>query len=153
MKAIFAGMHFRTRVCLAVLILSGCLNKPDCIVTTTNLVKISFVDASNKARTTVIDSIRVSGVSQLLYLAKSTSSVDLPVQPGLTESVFNFYFETRSEQVKVQYSSQPQVISADCGAYTQFNELTVSESSFTSFSIISDQLSTNATVNLQLRIE
>lgn len=153
MKAIFAWMHFRTGVCLAILILSGCLNKPDCIVTTTNLVKISFVDATNKARITAVDSIRVSGVNNLLYVDKDVASVELPVQPGLTESVFNFYFETRSEQVKVQYSSQPQVISADCGAYTQFNELTVSESSFATFSIISDQLSTNATVNLQLRIE
>lgn len=153
MKAIFAGMHFRTGVCLAVLILSGCLNKPDCIVTTTNLVKISFVDAANKARTTAVDSIRVSGVNDLLYVDKDVASVELPVQPGLTESVFNFYFETRSEQVKVQYSSQPQVISPDCGAYTQFRELTVSESSFASYTIVLDQLSTNATVNLQLRIE
>lgn len=136
-----------------VLILSGCLNKPDCIRTATNLVKIGFVDGSDKARTTAVDSIRVSGLAELLYVGKSTNMVELPVQPGLTEAVFDFYFEERSERVKVQYYSAPEVISPDCGAYTQFSELTISESSFTTYAIISDQLSTHATSNIQLRIE
>lgn len=135
------------------IVVTGCLNKPDCIPTATNLVKISFVNASNQARPTAVDSIRVAGLNEVLYQAVTVSAVELPLRPDLTQAEFEFFFEQRDEKIALVYDAQPQVISMECGAYTIFKDLTLTESTFVADSVITTQTSTNATVNIQLRIE
>jgi hypothetical protein len=134
-------------------LLAGCLNEPDCIITSTNLVKISFKKDSKTAREITFDKINVSGLTKDFYVEQKVTSVQLPVDPVEIESTFTFYFEGRTETMLLTYSKKAEVISASCGAFTNYSDLFVSESSFDSLRITNNQLLINATSNLEVFIE
>jgi hypothetical protein len=134
-------------------LLAGCLNEPDCIITSTNLVKISFKKDSKTAREIIFDKINVSGLTKDFYVEKKVTSVQLPVDPVEIESTFTFYFEGRTETMLLTYSKKAEVISASCGAFTNYSDLFVAESSFDSLRITNNQLLINATSNLEVFIE
>ncbi len=134
-------------------LLSGCLNEPDCIITSSNLVKIYFKKDSKTAREITFNKINVSGLTKDFYVEKKVTSVELPVDPEDIKSTFTFYFEGRTETILLTYSKQAEVISAPCGAFTNYSDLFVSESSFDSLRITNNQLLINATSNLEIFIE
>jgi Family of unknown function (DUF6452) len=133
--------------------LTGCLNEPDCIITSTNLVKINFKKDSKTAREITFDKINVSGLTKDFYAGQKVISVQLPVDPEATESTFTFYFEGRTDTIHLSYSKQSEVISATCGAFTNYSGLTVSESSFELFKITNTQLLINASSNIEIFVE
>lgn len=134
-------------------LVTGCLNEPDCIITSTNLVKINFKKDSKTAREITFAQINVSGLTNDFYAGQKETSVQLPVDPEATESTFTFYFEGRIETLHLTYSKQSQVISVACGAFTNYSGLTVTESSFELFNIINTQLLINATTNIEIFVE
>lgn len=138
-----------------IFIFSGCLNEPDCIVTSTNLVKIYFKKDSKTSREITFTKINVSGLTKDFYAGQKVSSVILPVNPGDVESTFTFYFEKRVETVHLAYTKQTEVISASCGAFTNYSNLMVPETSFKvdSIKIINNQLLLNATSNLEIYLD
>jgi len=134
-------------------LLSGCLNEPDCIITSTNLVKINFKKDSKTAREITFTKINVSGLEKDFYLGQKVTSVQLPVDPENIESTFTLYFEGRTETMHITYTKQSQVISVNCGAYTNYSSLSVPESTFELFNITNRQLLLNATSNIEVFIE
>ena len=134
-------------------LLTGCLNEPDCIITSTNLVKISFKKDSKTAREITFTKINVTGLANDLYVQQKATSVQLPVQPEDTKSTFTFYFEGRTETMLLTYSKQAEVISASCGAFTNYSDLFVAQTTFDSLKITNKQLLINATSNLEVFIE
>jgi Family of unknown function (DUF6452) len=127
----------------------GCLNEPDCLITSTNLAKIAFVNGKN-IREITFDEIRVSGLDKIYYENAKVSSVQLPVNPETTEITFTFAFENRVETLHLKYKTSVQIISDKCGAFTNYGDLEIIESSFTDTQVVDNQLSTNATVNIQI---
>ena len=134
------------------LITVGCLNEPDCLITSTNLTKISFVNGKN-VREIKFDEIRVSGLDKIYYEDAKVSSVQLPLNPEMTEITFTFTFEGRVETLHLRYTTTVQIISDKCGAFTNYSDLEIIESSFTDTQVVANQLSTNATVNIQLSVD
>ena len=134
-------------------LLTGCLNEPDCIITSTNLVKISFKKDSKTAREITFTKINVTGLANDFYVQQKATSVQLPVQPEDTKSTFTFYFEGRTETMLLTYSKQAAVISASCGAFTNYSDLFVAQTTFDSLKITNKQLLINATSNLEVFIE
>ncbi|MEY4929966.1 MAG: hypothetical protein RI909_690, partial [Bacteroidota bacterium] len=123
-----------------IFLLTGCLNEPDCIITSTNLVKINFKKDSKTTRPIAVTKINVSGLAKDFYAGETVSSVQLPVNPDDVESTFTFIFEGRTETIHLTYSKTPKVISLDCGAFTNYADLTVSESTFELYKITNNQL-------------
>lgn len=136
-----------------IFLFSGCLNEPDCIITSTNLVKINFKKDSKTAREITFTQINVSGLTKNFYAGQKVSHVDLPVNPDDIKSTFTFIFEGRTETIQLTYSKQSEVISKSCGAFTNYSDLLVSENSFDSLKITNKQLLINATSNLEVYIE
>jgi hypothetical protein len=136
-----------------IFLFSGCLNEPDCIISSTNLVKINFKKDSKTAREIAFIKINVSGLTKDFYAGQQVSYVELPVSPDVNEATFTFYFEGRTETMHLTYSRQSEVISASCGAFTNYADLTVPESSFELFNITNNQLLINATSNLEVFVE
>jgi hypothetical protein len=134
-------------------LLTCCLNEPDCIITSTNLVKIYFKKDSKTTREITFDKINVSGLTKDFYAGQKVTSVELPVDPVEIKSTFTFFFEGRTETMLLTYSKQAEVISAPCGAYTNYSDLFVSETSFDSLRITNNQLLIDATSNLEIFIE
>jgi Family of unknown function (DUF6452) len=130
----------------------GCLNEPDCIITSTNLAKIAFVNGKN-IREITFDEIRVSGLDKIYYEDAKVSSVQLPVNPETTEITFTFTFESRVETLRLRYKTSVQIISDSCGAFTNYGDLEIIDTTFTETEIVANQLSTNATVNIQISVD
>lgn len=138
---------------LLVFLFSGCLNEPDCIITSTNLVKIYFKKDSKTPREITFTKINVSGLTKDFYAGQKTSYVELPVNPEDVESTFTFRFEGRVETVLLTYTQQSQVISVSCGAFTNYSNLAVSETSFELYKITINQLLLDATSNLEIYLD
>jgi Family of unknown function (DUF6452) len=141
------------QIIVLILLFTGCLNEPDCIITSTNLVKIYFKKDSKTPREVNFTKINVSGLTKDFYPAQKASYVELPVNPEATESIFTLIFEGRTETIHLTYTKQSQVISAPCGAYTNYSDLSVSESSFELYKITNNQLLIDATSNLEIYLE
>lgn len=153
-------MHFEKVYCVRVfrflglmLLLASCLNEPDCIITSTNLVKVNFKNLENKARTIVLDSIIVAGLPVPYYKGESTSAVQLPVSPDEDGATFTFVYEGVRQTLSLTYIRGIEVISPDCGAYPNFSGLGVMTTSFDSLNLVNDRLLINATVNLEIYLE
>lgn len=136
-----------------IFVFSGCLNEPDCIITSTNLVKIYFKKDSKTSREITFTKINVSGLTKDFYAGQKTSYVELPVNPEDIESSFTFSFEGRVETVHLTYTKQSQVISASCGAFTNYSNLSVSETSFELYKITNNLLLLDATSNLEIYLD
>ena len=133
--------------------MTGCLDEQDCIITSTNLVKINFKIDSKTARVITFTKINVSGLTKDFYSGASVSSVQLPVSPDDNEATFTFEFEGRTETMHLTYTRQSEVVSTSCGAFTNYSGLSVSESSFELFTLTNRQLVINAASNLEVFIE
>jgi hypothetical protein len=136
-----------------IFLLTGCLNEPDCIITSTNLVKINFKIDSKTARLIDFTKINVSGLQKDFYTGAPVSSVQLPVSPDDNEATFTFEFEGRIETMHLTYTRHSGVISPSCGAFTNYSDLSVSESSFELFTITNKQLLINAASNLDVFVK
>jgi hypothetical protein len=133
-------------------LLTGCLSQPDCLITSTNLVKITF-KSGNNIRLVAFDEIKVSGLDKLYYQNEAVSAVQLPVNPEASEMTFTFKFEGREETLTVGYETSVQIVSVDCGAFTNYVNLSVINSTFTDPQVLVNQLSTHATVNIQISVD
>jgi Family of unknown function (DUF6452) len=144
-------LKFVPIICLFILLV-GCLNEPDCVITSTNLTKIAFVKG-NVARVITFDQIQVSGLEKKYYENAQVSSVQLPVNPDTTEIIFTFTFEGRTETLHLRYKTSTEVISDSCGAFTNYGDIEIIDTSFTNIQIVANELSTNATVNIQISVD
>ncbi|MBL7870216.1 MAG: hypothetical protein JNM78_01290 [Cyclobacteriaceae bacterium] len=132
---------------------TACLNDQDCLITSTNLVKIQFKNLKNKNKNIKLDSVEVSGLGYFYPTTDSISNLALPVSPMVNEATFTFYYYNSSPAVTVEYFTQAQVISAKCGAFTNYIDLRVTTTSFDSLKIINDRLRINQNANLEIFIE
>lgn len=141
------------QIIVLIFLFTGCLNEPDCIVKSTNLVKISFKKDSKTAREITFAKINVSGLAKDFYVGQKVSSVQLPLSPVESEAIFIFNYEGRADTIHLIYTKRAEVISAACGAFTNYGDLFVSETSFELFKITNNQLLINATSNLEVFLE
>lgn len=143
------------QVLLLIFLFAGCLNEPDCLITSTNLVKINFKRDAKTAREITFTKINVTGLTKNFYAGQKVTSVQLPVDPNADESVFEFYFEGRKDTILFSYKKRTEVISVACGAFTNYSDLSVSESTFELFNITitNNQLLINATSNVEVFVK
>jgi hypothetical protein len=136
---------------LILFIFSSCLNEPDCIVTATNYVSISLVHLESDTAV-LFDSILVSGTPSLYHEGDSVSSLEVPVDPNQLTSTFRFYYNSTMDSIRVSYSRKAQLISPACGAFTQFQDLSILSTSFGDLKVVDPQLSTSAEANLTIKL-
>lgn len=136
-----------------VLLLASCLNEPDCIITSTNLVKVGFKNLENKALSIEMDSIIVAGLARPFYKDSTITSVELPVSPDQDGATFTFVYNNTRQTLSLAYLRGIEVVSPECGAYPNFRGLNVVTTSFDSLNLVNDRLLINATVNLEIYFE
>lgn len=146
---------------IIILLLSTCLNQPDCLVTATNNVKISLKRTdSDSVNTVKFIAISVSGTDTLLYMDKKVSSLTLPVNPATLSTTFKFEYKSKpdttfvkKDSLTLSYAAQYFVISPECGGYVYFSNLSVFSTSFANApKIVNPQLSTSATANIEIKL-
>jgi hypothetical protein len=141
------------RFVFVVFVFSACLNQPDCVNNSTNVVKIAFKTETSAAREITFTAITVSGLNKKFYTGTKASAIDLPVDPDQSQTTYTFTFEDRTEVIVLNYKRTAQLISAACGAFLNFSQLQVEDTTFENYRIVNNQLVKNATVNLEIFIE
>lgn len=132
------------------LFLFSCLDGPDCLVTTTNLVKIDFKNVDGTAKTLALTNVTVSGTALTFYANQNVASVQLPVNPTATETTFTFVEGATSKSIKIGYAVTNRVISEKCGAFAYYTDLRILENEFTSARVRNFLLLTNVTSNVEI---
>lgn len=147
---------------LLILLLSACLSEPDCLVTATTGVKISFRDpVTGIAKNVKFNSIRVTSLPGQYVPPDSLKSIVLPVDPYEAETTFIFDYGviesglpvTKTNTMTLTYTSQTVIVSPDCGGALYHTNLAVKDYSFvTPPKVVNTQLSTLATLNVEVRL-
>lgn len=140
-------------------VVTSCLNQANCLITSTNLVKISLKKViDNSAATITFNSITVSGTSFSFYNNATTTALNLPVNPDTTETTFLFsYQETadgairnKTATLSLSYSNEIQLISEDCGAFQYQKDLAVVSTDFAKTKLLNTSLLTSVPSNLDI---
>jgi Family of unknown function (DUF6452) len=135
---------------------TSCFTQNDCIITSTNLVKIDFFTLAGVIRPTTFLSVHNTDSTVIYYPALGATpapinTLALPLDQDTNESSFVL---VTTENVKytltLGYTSFSRVISTDCGAYQYFKDLSVPQTSFDSTRVISPQLFTSVKQNVKI---
>lgn len=137
------------------LCLASCFDQGDCLINSTNLVKSSLLDKNDGTpRLTQFLSIHQLEDDIELINPDSTftvSSVELPLSPKRNQCSFVFLTsDSATYLLRMNYKTTIRVIAADCGAFQYFQDLSVDSTNFDRIKIISPQLFTSVTKNLEI---
>lgn len=140
----------------------SCFNQGDCLKTATNLVKVKLL---NKTDGSIRETTFLS-VMELSHQADNTTdtirfvpvggdttvnAIQLPLDPTLQESAFVFMTsDSVVYNLDLKYNTFSRVVAADCGAFLYYENLSVSDTNFDRVKILSTQLLTSVTTNLEI---
>jgi hypothetical protein len=140
-------------------IVASCLNQANCLITSTNQVKIKLKRASDNTNAIIeFNGITVSGTSLSFYNNVATAELGLPVDPNASETTFLFtYNETvdgvttpKTSRLTLGYLNEMRLISEACGAYQYQRDLEVIETDFIKTKLINTSLLTGVPSNLEI---
>ena len=138
---------------ILLLLFASCLDEPDCISTASNKVQIALKRLDfDSARTVIFDSIQVYSTDSVFYKSDTVTVLSLPVNPGITETTFLFYYELKMDSLVLSYTRETKMVSPKCGAFNYFQELGVVSTSFSQVTVANTQLSTGGSTNLTIKL-
>ncbi|MDZ4716246.1 MAG: DUF6452 family protein [Cytophagales bacterium] len=135
------------------LLFSACLDDPDCVSNSTNIMRISLKRLDvDSARTVKFFWISASGTDSVFHQGDSVSVLRLPVNTGATATTYKFYYETKIDSLVVGYRRKTKVVSPECGAFPQYENLAVLSTSFVEVKVITTQLAIGVSKNLEIKL-
>lgn len=118
------------------ILLSGCFDKGDCLVTATNLMQVKLLTKADRKENKVkFSSVTVSGSNSILYKDAETATLLLPVDPGQSSTTFTLNYGSTPSMITVSYSQEAKVIAVDCGAFTYYKDLQITNTTYPEGSI------------------
>ncbi|MGC4020877.1 MAG: DUF6452 family protein [Cyclobacteriaceae bacterium] len=124
---------------LLCLLFASCFNEGDCLISATNFIHIQFKKKSNHTVDTLVLFNYIYFVGTDSGISKfQASEILLPVNINADSSSTGYIFQissldstlTENDTLRVSYARQSKVITKDCGAYTFYNDLKITESTF-----------------------
>ncbi len=138
---------------ILLLLFASCLDEPDCISTASNKVQIALKRLDfDSARTVIFDSIQVYSTDSVFYKSDTVTVLSLPINPGITETTFLFFYELKMDSLVLSYTRETKIVSPKCGAFNYFQELGVVSTSFSQVTVANTQLSTGGSTNLTIKL-
>lgn len=131
----------------------ACLSAPDCIPLSTNEAGIEFKNRSNQPLATGIQRITnlTSGIVYTLTPENDTTSyIRLPMAPDRDTTVLRFVTDLGIDTVALSYTTRLTVVSPECGALRNFNDLRVINTSFDSIRVINPLLRSNVRTHVEI---
>lgn len=140
---------------LMVVLLPGCFEQTDCIITNTNILKISLKGKTlGKDTAVTFISIRVLNAETDLYANQEIKTLQVPVSTtdSLATVIFKYTEKTKliSDTLVVGYRNELRVISRDCGAYLYQHDINVPKTTFEKTKVTASVLLTTVTKNLEI---
>lgn len=145
-------------ILFVMIIVSSCLDDPDCVRTADTALVINFKRLSdNKADTVILYSISAVGTDSIFYKSTEPDELDtlngsalLSVNPYADETLFKFLFPLEQKTLRVGYKSVTRFISEECGSERNQYDLTILETQFDSVRVVNPALSANRTPNIEI---
>lgn len=137
---------------LCLLMGTSCLDVGDCLVSNSNLVRVSLKSVKTKKDSTVaFTSVKLAN-GTVLYANKGLSSLELPVDPSATVTAFYFQRDALNDTLIFQYRNEAVVVSPDCGAFPFQKDVNLVHNTFERDSVrwLNNQLSKTAKVNVEV---
>jgi hypothetical protein len=135
------------------LVASSCFDEGDCLVTNSNLIKVSLWESKDKKKAKQIPftSIAIPG-DTVLYANKSMATFDLPVDPGLNEMQYVLQYSGKTDTLIFRYNTLNVVHSPTCGAFPYQRNLEIMKSTFPldSAVVVNQSLGKNVTENVKI---
>ena len=146
-------------IIFVLIIVSSCLDEPDCLRTGDTALVISFIRLSDhKPDTIILYRVEGDGADSVFY--KSSTETDkldtlegsalLAVNPFANETLFSFVLETEEKILKVGYKNEIKFISEECGSEQIQYALKILETEFDSVRVVNTRLSTSRTTNIEI---
>jgi len=133
LKTIFAWLMMTRYLLFAFLTVlsSGCFDKGDCLKTATNLMQVKLLTKADRKENKIkFSSVTVSGSNSILYKDNETATLLLPLNPGQSSTTFTLNYGDTASTITVSYSQETRVIAVDCGAFTYFKDLQITNTTF-----------------------
>jgi Family of unknown function (DUF6452) len=140
----------------SLVLLVSCFNQGDCLITSTNLIKISFqkkLDGTTKLTTFLHVQAVTDNVTFDFPTLENTpvQLIALPLDPDNTTTTFVFQTsDSLTYRMTVGYNQYTKIISTDCGAFLFFKDLSVTGTTFDSTKVINRQLLKSVANNLEV---
>ncbi len=140
---------------LMALTLSACFEQSDCLITNTNILKITPKGRTlGKDTTVTFLSVRLLNGESDLYTDKALSSLEIPVDIADSTITVIFQYNRKSKLVsdtlRVGYRNELRVIAPDCGAYLYQHDVHVSKTNFEKTRVTTSVLLTTIKKNLEI---
>ena len=137
-------------------LLVGCFEQGDCLLSNSNLMKVSLKKFSDKSTASVtFNSITIAGEIPLTYTA-AQSSLALPLNPESTETQIIFDYKitggSRKDTLNISYRNESIVLSPDCGVYQYQRDLAISKNTFGADSVrlVNNQVNLKISLNVEI---
>lgn len=147
-------------ILFVLIIVSSCLDDPDCVRTADTALVINFKRLSDsKVDTVILYNVIAAGSDSIFYKSSEPDELDtlnngevlLAVNPYAEETMFTFLFQAGIERtLKVGYKSTARFISEECGSERNQYDLTILETQFDSVRVVNPVLSINRTPNIEI---
>lgn len=103
------------------LLLWGCFDRGECLNQTSNLVSVRFYNKSDNTELNLnLDSVGISGLSDVRYKASLLSAISIPLDPALAEALVTLYTPDGDILLQFPYTTQATLLDPDCEAATLF---------------------------------
>ena len=121
------------------LMTAGCLDEPDCYLLNNNIIGVSFKKLENSTADTVAITAMGTVEPPLLFSGDTTlTKVYLPLNYFQDETAYFFESEDGVRTITLEYVSQAQFVSENCGEKFVLSTLRVREHSFDSVRLVVD---------------
>jgi len=115
-------------------VLSSCFDQGECLITNSNIIRVSLRTKDNQPATITFASVSVLN-DTVLYTNKSLTALDLPVNPGVLEMTYVFDYGDGTDTLSFGYTNQHVVLSPSCGAFPYQRNLSVTGGTFKTDSV------------------
>jgi hypothetical protein len=134
------------------LLLGSCFNEGDCLITSTNLVKIDLLSkVDGSSRLTTFLQVRTDSLEFVAHGDTTVVSLQLPLNPDKLEESFTFLTsDSLTFHLDLKYNTFTRIISSDCGAFLYYDGLSIKETDFNNTKVITTQLLTSVGTNLEV---
>ena len=140
-------------------LMASCFNQGDCVVNSTNQVKILLLKKlDGTPKQTVFLTIKsIHATDTLLLFSQDAANptpitaLSLPLNPNYDSTTFLLErSDEKSFGLTLGYSTYTKLISTDCGAFLYYKNLKVKQTDFDSTRVVNSQLLVNVSKNLQI---
>jgi hypothetical protein len=145
------------------LLISSCLDEPDCLRLADTALVINFKKLSNNAKDTVIlytivaesqgeaaDSVFYDKGNEPEKDTIRSGAVIVAVNPFANETRFTFHFVSGDKYLLLGYKTTSRFVSEDCGSELIVSSLSVLETDLDSVRVVNRVLTTKRLVNIEI---